>query len=43
MPLLEIENLSVDFDPAAFLRQNASSTGKALGCELAVSFEVIQI
>ena len=38
-----IENLSGDFDPATFLRESASGTGKSLGVEYAVSFEVIQI
>jgi LmbE family N-acetylglucosaminyl deacetylase len=38
-----IENLSGDFDPETFLRESASETGKHVGCEYAVSFEVIQI
>ena len=38
-----IENLSGDFDPETFLRQSASGTGKSLGVEYAVSFEVIEI
>lgn len=38
-----IENLKDDFDPEAFLRQIAAETGKSLGCQFAVSFEVIRI
>lgn len=38
-----IENLDSDFDPEAFLRQNAAGTGKRFGCQFAVSFEVIKI
>lgn len=38
-----IGNLSEGFDPESFLRQNAIETGKALGCQFAVSFEVITI
>jgi LmbE family N-acetylglucosaminyl deacetylase len=38
-----IENLSGDFNPETFLRESASGTGKSVGCEYAVSFEVIQI
>ena len=38
-----IENLSGDFDPDTFLRESAAGTGKSIGCEYAVSFEVIQI
>ena len=38
-----IENLKGNFDPEAFLRESASGTGKRVGCEYAVSFEVIQI
>jgi LmbE family N-acetylglucosaminyl deacetylase len=38
-----IKNLSGDFDPETFLRESASGTGKRVGCEYAVSFEVIQI
>lgn len=38
-----IENLSGDFDPETFLRDSAAGTGKKIGCEYAVSFEVIQI
>jgi LmbE family N-acetylglucosaminyl deacetylase len=38
-----IENLGGDFDPETFLRESASGTGKSIGCEYAVSFEVIQI
>ena len=38
-----IENLSGEFDPEAFLRNNASSTGKQFGCSYAVGFEVIKI
>ena len=38
-----IENLSGDFDPEAFLRNNASATGKRFGCPYAVGFEVMKI
>ena len=38
-----LEHLEGDFDPAAFLRQTASTVGKAFGCELAADFEVIYI
>jgi LmbE family N-acetylglucosaminyl deacetylase len=38
-----IENLSGDFDPEAFLRNNASATGKRFGCPFAVGFEVMKI
>jgi LmbE family N-acetylglucosaminyl deacetylase len=38
-----IENLSGDFDPESFLSESASGTGKQVGCDYAVSFEVIQI
>jgi LmbE family N-acetylglucosaminyl deacetylase len=38
-----IENLSGDFKPDSFLRQNAAATGKRLGCKYAVAFEVISI
>jgi LmbE family N-acetylglucosaminyl deacetylase len=38
-----LANLSADFDPAAFLRQQAVAEGQTLGCEHAVSFEVIFI
>ena len=38
-----IENLSGDFDPEKFLRQNATAAGKYLGCRYAVSFEVMAI
>ena len=38
-----IENLSGEFDPEAFLRNNASATGKRFGCSYAVGFEVIKI
>jgi LmbE family N-acetylglucosaminyl deacetylase len=37
-----LKNLS-DFDPESFLRENASSVGKLLGCRYAESFEVIEI
>lgn len=36
-------NLKGEFDPESFLRESASGTGKRLGCEYAVSFEVIKI
>jgi len=36
-----LANLPGAFDPATFLRQNALEVGPALGCEHAVSFEVI--
>ena len=38
-----IENLEGNFDPETFLRENASETGKRVGCPYAVSFEVIRI
>ena len=38
-----IENLSGDFDPEAFLRNNASATGNRFGCSYAVGFEVMKI
>ncbi len=38
-----IENLSGEFDPEAFLRNNASATGKRFGCQYAVGFEVMKI
>jgi LmbE family N-acetylglucosaminyl deacetylase len=38
-----IENLSGDFDPEAFLRNNASATGDRFGCTYAVGFEVMKI
>lgn len=38
-----IENLEGGFDPESFLRQGAAGTGKRLGCQLGVSFEVIKI
>ena len=38
-----LENLSGDFDPESFLRQNAASTGKRFGSKYAVAFEVITI
>lgn len=38
-----IQNLSGKFDPEAFLRWNAASTGKRSGCRYAVSFEVMTI
>jgi len=38
-----IQNLTGDFDPEAFLRNNASATGKRFGCQYAVGFEVMKI
>jgi LmbE family N-acetylglucosaminyl deacetylase len=38
-----IENLSGDFDPEAFLRENAASNGKRFGCRYAVAFEVMRV
>ena len=38
-----IENLSGDFNPESFLRNNAAATGKRFGCKYAVAFEVITI
>jgi LmbE family N-acetylglucosaminyl deacetylase len=38
-----IENLSGDFNPESFLRNNAAATGKRFGCNNAVAFEVITI
>jgi LmbE family N-acetylglucosaminyl deacetylase len=38
-----IENLSGDFNPESFLRNNAADTGKRFGCKYAVAFEEITI
>jgi LmbE family N-acetylglucosaminyl deacetylase len=38
-----IENLSGDFNPESFLRNNAAATGKRFGCKYAMAFEVITI
>jgi LmbE family N-acetylglucosaminyl deacetylase len=38
-----IENLSGDFNPESFLRNNAAATGKRLGCKYAMALEVITI
>ena len=38
-----IKNLASEFDPEAFLRGNAASTGKRFGCQYAVAFEVMRI
>jgi LmbE family N-acetylglucosaminyl deacetylase len=38
-----IDNLSGDFDPESFLRNNATAAGKRMGCKYAVAFEVITI
>ena len=38
-----IENLSGDFNPESFLRDNAAAAGKRCGCKYAVVFEVIAI
>ena len=38
-----IQNLASDFDPEAFLRNNAAATGKRFGCRYAVGFEVMTI
>jgi LmbE family N-acetylglucosaminyl deacetylase len=38
-----IQNLAGDFDPEAFLRNNALATGKRAGCRYAVGFEVMKI
>jgi len=38
-----IENLSGDFNPESFLRNNAAATGKRFGCKYAVALEVITI
>jgi len=38
-----LENLSGDFEPDKFLRQNAAANGKRFGCTYAVAFEVITI
>jgi LmbE family N-acetylglucosaminyl deacetylase len=38
-----IQNLAGNFDPEAFLRNNASATGKRFGCPYAVGFEVMKI
>jgi LmbE family N-acetylglucosaminyl deacetylase len=40
---LYLSHLSKSFDPAAFLRQQALAAGPALGCQYAVSFEVITL
>jgi LmbE family N-acetylglucosaminyl deacetylase len=38
-----IENLAGNFDPEAFLRDNAALNGKRFGCQYAVAFEVMTI
>jgi LmbE family N-acetylglucosaminyl deacetylase len=38
-----IQNLAGNFDPEAFLRNNASAAGKNFGCQYAVGFEVMKI
>jgi LmbE family N-acetylglucosaminyl deacetylase len=38
-----IKGLGGDFDPDAFLRQSAEGSGKDVGCDHAVTFEVIQL
>jgi LmbE family N-acetylglucosaminyl deacetylase len=38
-----IEGLGTDFDPDAFLRNNARGAGQELGCEYAVSFELFEL
>ena len=38
-----IDNLPETFKPAEFLRENAVQAGKQLGCDYAVSFEVIDV
>jgi LmbE family N-acetylglucosaminyl deacetylase len=38
-----IENLSGNFDPEAFLRQNAAYNGKQFRCKYAVAFEVMRV
>ncbi len=38
-----IAGLGRDFDPDMFLRMNANATGELLGCDYAVSFQVLQI
>jgi len=38
-----IENLAGNFDPEAFLRENAAFYGKRFGCKYAVAFEVMTI
>lgn len=38
-----LSHLAQDFDPEAFLRQNAREAGEQCGCEYAVAFEVIVI
>ncbi len=38
-----LSHLSGNFDPEAFLRQDARETGNRFGCRFAVSFEVIRI
>ena len=38
-----IENLSGDFNPESFLRNNAAATGKRFRCKYAVAFEMITI
>ena len=37
-----IQNLAGDFDPEAFLRNNAAAAGKIFGCPYAVAFEVMK-
>lgn len=38
-----IENLAGDFDPEAFLRENAAFSGKQFGCKYAAAFEVMTV
>ena len=38
-----LENLSGEFNPESFLRNNAAATGQRCGCKYAVAFEVITI
>ena len=37
------ENLGVEFDPGAFLREHAAEVGARLGCEYAVEFRVLSL
>lgn len=38
-----LENLGADFDPDAFLRQQASEAGSRLGCQYAVAFRLLPL
>lgn len=38
-----IDGLGTEFDPDAFLRNNARGAGEAFGCEYAVTFELFEL